>query len=173
LVLLFVAFTGRRWVEAEPQKLSDDGMFPLKNLGVLAIAAVYAQLFMGAAFRHGGMHFLPHIIGAVVTTAILLWASLRALVTFGAIRQIRGAAIAVLALLLVQIGLGFGAYLTRVEWGREAVQPMASMVWTTVAHVAVGALLLAHCFLLTVQAFRHTRVPALSAVSNEQKAVPA
>jgi heme A synthase len=128
---------------------------------------------MGAAFRHGGMHFLPHIIGAVVTTAILLWASLRALVTFGAIRQIRGAAIAVLALLLVQIGLGFGAYLTRVEWGREAVQPMASMVWTTVAHVAVGALLLAHCFLLTVQAFRHTRVPAPSAVSNEQKAVPA
>jgi cytochrome c oxidase assembly protein subunit 15 len=172
LALLFVIFTGRRWVTSEPRNLVDDANVSLRTLSILAIAAVYAQLFLGAAFRHDGMHFLPHVIGAVVATAVLMWAALRALIAFADVRAIRGAAIAVLALLLIQIGLGFGAYLTRIEWGRNAVQPLPSMVWTTVAHVTVGALLLAHCFALAVHTFRNTSA-ATAIVPRDQKAVPA
>jgi cytochrome c oxidase assembly protein subunit 15 len=174
LVLLFVVFTSRRWFESEPQQLTDSGAISLRSLSVLTVVAVYAQLFMGAAFRHNGMHFLPHIVGAVFATGILLWAALRALIAFGTVKPIRGAAVAILALLVLQLGLGFGAYLTRVEWGKAAVQPMPSMVWTTVTHVAVGALLLAHCFMLTVNAFRYTRAAtAESPAREQQKVVPA
>jgi len=56
-----------------------------------------------------------------------------------------------IALLLFQLGFGFAAYLTRVVWGKNAVQPLPSMVSTTVAHVAIGALLLATSFVLEEQ----------------------
>jgi len=159
LALLFAIFEGRRWITVPVSQERDSGTFGMRTLSILAVLAVYMQLFFGAAFRHGGMHFLPHMIGAVIATAILLWACLKALVSFPQIRPLRGAAIAILALLFLQLMLGFAAYLTRVVWGRDAVQPLPSMVASTVAHVAVGALLLAHCFMLAVYSFRHL-VPA-------------
>jgi cytochrome c oxidase assembly protein subunit 15 len=174
LTILMSIFASRRWIESEPQQLQDSGPFGLRTLSLLAITAVYVQLFLGGAFRHGGMHFLPHIIGAGFATVILLWAAIRALVGFSNVRPIRGAAIAILGLLFLQLVLGFGAYLTRIEWGKDAAQPRMSMVLTTVAHVAIGAMLLAHCFMLAVQAYRHlhsrTKEPALVA---DQKVVTA
>jgi len=147
----------------------DTGSVSLRALSIAAIIVVYAQLFMGAAFRHGGMHFLPHLTGALLATIILFWASLRSMIGFPTVKPIRGAGIAIIILLVLQLGLGFGAYLTRIEWGKDAVQPMRAMVGTTVAHVAIGAVLLAHCFMLAVQAFRNTRIQPMAAVG--QKAV--
>lgn len=157
LTVLLTIFTGRRWIESE-NTLSpspDISALGVRTLSLFAIGSVYMQLFLGGAFRHGGMHFLPHLVGAGVATVILLWTSLRGILSYPHIRPVRGASIAIVALLVLQLGLGFGAYITRVVWGKDAVQPRASMVATTVAHVAVGALLLAHCFMLAVQAYRN------------------
>ena len=60
-----------------------------------------------------------------------------------------------MGLLVTQLALGFGAYLTRVQWGKDAPQPLLPMVAATVAHVAVGALVLATAAWLTIQAQRH------------------
>jgi hypothetical protein len=60
-----------------------------------------------------------------------------------------------MALLVTQLGLGFAAYLTRVQWGQDAVQPELPMVISTVAHVAVGALVLASAVVLAMQAWRN------------------
>jgi len=57
-----------------------------------------------------------------------------------------------------QLCLGFTAFLTRVAWGRDAVQPELPMVVSTVAHVAVGALLLATTVILAIQTWRHVPV---------------
>ncbi|MCU1287369.1 MAG: putative Cytochrome oxidase assembly precursor [Acidobacteriales bacterium] len=175
LTILMSIFSSRRWLESPPKSsLPDSGTFGLRNLSLLALLAVYMQLFLGAAFRHGGMHFLPHIIGAAFATVILLWASIRALTGYANVRPIRAAASAILGLLFLQLVLGFGAYLTRVEWGKDAAQPRMSMVATTVAHVAIGALLLAHCFMLAVQAYRHLSSRAAeTSLSSDPKAVTA
>ena len=69
-----------------------------------------------------------------------------------------GAAIIMLALLITQLCLGFTAFLTRVAWGRSAVQPELPMVVATVSHVAVGALLLATTVVLAIQVWRHVPV---------------
>jgi hypothetical protein len=61
-------------------------------------------------------------------------------------------------LLIAQLCLGFTAFLTRVAWGRDAVQPELPMVVSTVAHVAVGALLLATTVILAIQVWRHVPV---------------
>ena len=53
------------------------------------------------------------------------------------------------------------------------IMSMTKMVATTVAHVAVGALLLAHCFMLAVQVYRNLAPAEELAQAIEHKAVPA
>lgn len=155
LAILLAIFASRGWTEGAPTRVPADGGFDFYKLAALATLAVYYQLFVGAAFRHGGMHFLPHLIGAGFATAILLWLVVRALTGYANVREIRGPSIGILALLVTQVVLGFGAYFTRVQWAKAATQSRTLMVWTTVAHVSVGALLLAHCFMVAVRAKRH------------------
>jgi hypothetical protein len=61
-------------------------------------------------------------------------------------------------LLVAQLCLGFLAFITRVAWGQDAVQPELPMVISTVSHVAVGALLLATSVVLAIQVWRHVPV---------------
>ena len=173
LTILFAIFAGRRWIDTAPklERIADAPGWGLRTLSVLATLAVYMQLFFGGAFRHGGMHFLPHLIGAGVATVILLWAAIRGMTFQPVIKPIRGASIAILALLVIQLCLGFAAYLTRVVWGADAVQPLPSMVATTVAHVAVGTLLLAHCFMLMVQSYRNLAPAGDPVRARDEKAV--
>jgi heme a synthase len=174
LILLFSVFTSKKWIESDELGLASGTGVTLHALSILAAGSVYMQLFLGAAFRHGGMHFLPHIIGAGIATAILLWTVVRALSGYGSVPEIRKPAIGIVSLLFVQLVLGFGAYLTRIEWGRDAAQPRMSMVITTVAHVAIGALLLAKTFVLAVQTHRHVRKSESSSQVREgQKVVTA
>ncbi len=173
LTLLFSLFTSKKWIEAETRGLVSAETFNLRALSLLSVAVIYLQLFLGAAFRHGGMHFLPHIIGAVFVTAILPWAAIKALTSYASVPEIKQPAIGILSLLFVQLALGFGAYLTRVEWGRDAVQPELSMVITTVAHVTVGAVLLGKAFVLAVQAHRHIKVASAAPVGKENRVAPA
>ncbi len=130
----------------------------LPLLTTLAAAAVYIQLILGAAFRHHGIKLLPHLISAAVVTVLVLWTIVRVLSDYSRVEQLRRPALMLLALLMVQLSLGFAAWLTRVEWGRDAVQPLGPMVVTTVAHVAVGALLLATTVVLSIQAWRHVAI---------------
>ena len=78
-------------------------------------------------------------------------------------------AIVMLSLLITQLCLGFTAFLTRVAWGRNAVQPEMPMVASTVAHVAVGALLLATTVVLAVQVWRHVPVAFAERVPQAQQ----
>ncbi len=79
-----------------------------------------------------------------------------------------------LSLMIAQLCLGFTAFLTRVAWGRDAVQPELPMVISTVAHVGVGALLLATAVVLAIQVWRHVPVAFEERIpTREQNAVAA
>jgi cytochrome c oxidase assembly protein subunit 15 len=155
IAVLMAMFTSISWVESAAVWPADEHVAAsTRALTLLAVAAVYLQLFFGAGFRHSGISILPHLVNAVITAGILLWTAIRVLVAYGKVRELRMPAVWVLGLLFVQLSLGFAAYLTRVIWGKDVVQPLPSMIHTTVAHVAVGALLLAATFVLAVQAHR-------------------
>ena len=154
LVVIMMIATSREWMVA-PLFVPERRRPRLRTLGTLAAASVYLQLIMGAAFRHSGIKLLPHLVSAVVVTVLLLWTILRILAEHAAVPQLLRPARALLMLLFVQLGLGFAAYLTRIEWGKETPQPVLSMVLATVSHVAVGALVLATSVVLAVQAYRH------------------
>jgi cytochrome c oxidase assembly protein subunit 15 len=157
LMVIMVLVTRREWMEGPLGMVVERHRPRLRTLATLAAAFVYLQLILGAAFRHSAIKLLPHLISAVVVTVLLLWTSTRVLVEYSAAPQLQRIARVQLVLLLVQLGLGLDAYLTRVGWGgSETAQPVPGMVLATVAHVAVGALVLATSVLLAVQAYRYT-----------------
>jgi len=171
---LMALYTGCGWTESAPARIPDEGMPSTHTLAILSIIALYLQLFFGAAFRHSGISILAHLVNAVFTSGILAWTAVRVLSRYGQIPSLRRPAATIIGLLLIQLGFGFAAYLTRVVWGKNAVQPLPSMVSTTVTHVAIGALLLATSFVLEEQVRRHllnapavvpTTEPARKAIS--------
>ncbi len=58
---------------------------------------------------------------------------MRALSQYSRIEAVRRPAITMLALMIAQLCLGFVAFLTRVAWGHDAVQPELPMVISTVS----------------------------------------
>ena len=155
LVVVMALVTGRGWTEAPQGELAESHRLRLTTLATLAAASVYVQLILGAGFRHSGIKLLPHLISAVVVTTLVLWTITRVLTSYGSVAALRRPAVVLMALLVTQLGLGFAAYLTRVQWGQNAVQPEMPMVVSTVAHVAVGALVLASSVVLALRAWRH------------------
>lgn len=174
VVVLIALFTARNWVEETPQIESDERRPNLFTLALLSIFTLYVQLILGAMFRHHGLSWWPHVLNAAAVAIVLTWTSIRALLRYSSVDGIRRPAITMLALLIVQLCLGFVAFLTRVAWGHDAIQPELPMVASTVAHVAVGALLLATTAVLAVQVWRHSPVAVEERThSRERKPVAA
>ena len=158
IAVAIALFTGRKWVEEVPRVEYDTRRPSLFTLTLLSIFVLYVQLILGGMFRHRGMSWWPHVVHAGLVAVVLTWTSVRALSMYSKIEAIRKPAITVLALLITQLCLGFAAFVTRVAWGHDSVQPELPMVVSTVAHVAVGALLLATTAVLAIQVWRHVPV---------------
>ena len=158
IAVIIAVFTGRRWVEEHPRVELDARRPSLFTLTLLSIAVLYVQLILGGMFRHHGMSWWPHVLNAVVVSFVLAWTAVRALTVYPHIEAVRRPAILMLGLVITQLCFGFAAFVTRVDWGRNAAQPESPMVVATVAHVAVGALLLATTAILAIQVWRHVPV---------------
>jgi cytochrome c oxidase assembly protein subunit 15 len=158
IAVAIAVFTGRKWIEEQPPVEFDQRRPSLFTLTLLSIFVLYVQLILGAMFRHHGLSWWPHVVHAIVVSFVLAWTAIRALTVYSQIDAVRRPAIMMLSLVIAQLCLGFTAFLTRVTWGRDAVQPELPMVVSTVAHVAVGALLLATTVILAIQVWRHVPV---------------
>jgi heme a synthase len=158
IAVIIAVFTGRRWVQEQPRVEWDSRRPSLVTLTLLSIFVLYVQLILGAMFRHKGMGWWPHVANAAIVAFVLTWTAIRALSLYSKIEAIKRPAVSLLGLLIGQLCLGFLAFLTRVAWGHDAVQPQLPMIVSTVAHVAVGALLLATAAILAIQVWRHVPV---------------
>ncbi|MCS6817499.1 MAG: COX15/CtaA family protein [Blastocatellia bacterium] len=156
LTVSLAVVTSPTWRRFETSELETRLPAYLPKLCSIAIVGLFVQLLLGAGFRHRGLGILPHILGAIVVSALIL------AIVWGVRKVARehGAALRVIArpaqwtagLLGVQLGLGIAAYLAR-RAARFDPQPLEPMVSLTVAHVACGALLLAALLVLTWRIF--------------------
>jgi len=169
IAVAIALFTGRKWVEEQPRVEFDARRPSLATLTWLSIFVLYVQLILGGMFRHHGMSWWPHVVHAVIVAFVLAWTAVRALSVYSNIEAVRRPAILMLSLLITQLCLGFTAFLTRVAWGRNAVQPELPMVVSTVAHVQVGALLLATAVVLAIQVWQHVPVAFKERVPQAQR----
>lgn len=169
IAVAIALFTGRKWVEEQPRVEFDSRRPSLFTLTLLSVFVLYVQLILGGMFRHHGMSWWPHVVHAVIVAFVLAWTAVRALSVYSQIEAVRRPAIVMLSLLITQLCLGFTAFLTRVAWGKDAVQPELPMVAATVAHVAVGALLLATTVVLAIQVWRHVPVAFAERIPEAQR----
>jgi cytochrome c oxidase assembly protein subunit 15 len=154
VVVAMALFTGRGWLQ-DSEPVFESGVSPSTTaLTTLTAACVWIQLILGAAFRHTGIKLLPHLIGACVVAGMICWTVVRVLTRYGNVPQLRKPAQLLLAFLLLQLGLGFAAYITHLQWEIDPVQPLFSLVLSTVAHVAGGAVVLATSVVLAIQTRR-------------------
>jgi len=174
IVVSMALFSSRLWLETPPANFAEHSSPSLRTLSLLCVLSILVQLMLGAAFRHSGIKLLPHLFSAAVVTVLLIWTASRALTNHSLPTAVRRPANALLGLLIVQLCLGLAAYLTRVQWGADAVQPQLAMVLSTVSHVIVGALLLATSVVLAIEVRRHI-LPVAATASDEalDKAVTA
>lgn len=148
-------FTSPSW-RRRAQIVPDAGWPSVRALAAACPIIVLVQLALGAAYRHQALGLVPHVIGAMVVTGMILFAGGTVLVHYGSHRELRRWAITLVVITFLQVFAGIGAYMSRVAT-ETAVQPMPVMVWFTVAHVVMGALTLAASVVLAIQVLRNVR----------------
>jgi cytochrome c oxidase assembly protein subunit 15 len=152
-----IALFTSAWWEREPVLWrSDFGSPSLHALSVAAVAAVFVQLILGAAFRHKAFGIIPHLAGAVVVTGLIFCLAGALKRRFPGVPELRSAARGLHILIGLQLLLGAAAYWSRL-YAATFPQPIPVMVVLTVAHVVTGALVLVGTVLVTLVCYRLVR----------------
>ena len=151
-VLGIAVFTSKWWI-SEQLLLTDSGSPSIHTLAILNAAAIYLQVILGAGFRHKEIPIWPHMAGALVVLGIVTWTAVVLRKRFGQSRELSKARILLHAIFGTQFLLGFGAYWSRISTA-DAPQPMPVMVWLTVIHTVVGAILFAFSVLIVLICYR-------------------
>lgn len=151
-VLSIAVFTSKWWISERPQ-LQDSGTPPIHSLAILNAAIIYLQVILGAGFRHREIPIWPHMVGAMVVLGMVIWTAIALRKRFPQSRELSKARILLHAIFGTQFLLGFGAYWSRLITA-DAPQPMPLMVWLTVIHTVVGAILFAFSVLIVLTCYR-------------------
>jgi cytochrome c oxidase assembly protein subunit 15 len=168
MTVIIAIFTGRASVTA-PERVSQPAGRRIARLALISVGVLYVQLTLGGLFRHGGLSWWPHVAHSIVVVAMLSWITFLALSNYKDVDRIRQPALLILILLVIQVCLGSAALYTRVLHGREAVQPEPAMVISTVAHVGLGALLLATTVVLAIRVWLIDSQPGKSGMKRIPK----
>jgi heme a synthase len=151
-VLSIAVFTSRWWISDQPQT-EDAGSPAIHTLAIVNAAVIYFQVILGAGFRHKEIPVWPHMVGALIVLAMVIWTAAVLRRRFEKSRVISKTRILLHAVLGIQLLLGLGAYWSRLTSVNDP-QPMPAMVTLTVLHTVVGALLFAVSVLLVLLCYR-------------------
>ncbi len=131
------------------------------RLAAVAVAALYGQIVLGAFATHAGWIGL-HLAGAAVAGGLAALLAVHVLVRHGGEPALARPAALLLALVLVQLGLGLGAYVARFT-GLAVPGGAAVALALPVAHRATGALLLGAALALALRLGRRLALVARDA----------
>jgi cytochrome c oxidase assembly protein subunit 15 len=153
------------WWQKDHSQLDEASGRPALQLATWTTVAIFAQLILGAAFRHGAFGIQPHMAGAGIVTIMVIWAARMVKSSFPGVPEMRRRIVFLHATFGIQILLGVAAYWAVLRAG-DNFQPTITYVTLTVAHVLGGALLLAASLILTLSCFRLIRPSSLVAVNS-------
>ena len=142
--------------QGEPTIIHDEGSPSLKALARATWIGLLIQTALGALYRHQIVGLVPHVAGAMLVMGMVMYAGIAAFSTDGAPPAVKRPALILLIMTGVQMLIGLGAYLYRMEL-REQATGQSAMLTFTVMHVAVGALTTACSALMGMQILRYVR----------------
>ncbi len=195
MAVALVAFTSRWWSAAVPR--TDQRAGGLQRLAIATTIIAYVQLVLGALVRHipddaapatFRMYVIFHLIMAAALTVHVLWLAACVVRGFRGEPLLLRPTLALAALILIQLGLGAGTYLThygppswlaRYDWAASYTIQAQSLtqLHITTAHVAAGSLIFVTALVVTLRSLRlfnamptrrtssvETRLPVLEVV---------
>src|SRR5882724_4289748 len=142
ITVSLAVFTSPGWLDTQKLTIDHDHSAPLRPMCVASLAVILTQLLLVA-----------HICGAVVVTLVLGTTVALVLSRYRGQAWLAKPATLAAVLLVVQLGLGLAAYITRMRSPYDP-QPLNPMIAVTVAHVACGALVFAAAIVMTLRVFR-------------------
>ena len=152
-------FTSRDWIENQnlSERIGDDvSAKKLRRLSLITTCLIYIQLIFGAVLRYTGHRLDAHLLFAFLVT-LHIFLLVRRFFSMGEDTQKIGQSLPLLllGLLAVQLMLGTGAYITKLTALSETASALLTNI-VTIAHVAVGALMLVSSFVITLKIYRFT-----------------
>ncbi len=121
----------------KPSPLEDGGFPSLRQLGFLMPAVTLLQIGLGAAYRRELAGAVPHISWAFATAICVMMAGTFVLTQKESGRLLRGISVWLLGLTGIQLLLGVGAYLARLNPGE------GWLAFISTAHITTGSLVMA------------------------------
>jgi cytochrome c oxidase assembly protein subunit 15 len=167
LVCCAALLTSPEWTRP-PQQVHDYGWPSLRSLAIWTPALVFIQILLGALFRHHVWSVVPHILGAMFVSGVVLLFGLFVLTQFPDHEALRKGALAILMTMLVQVLLGVFTYVSG-SAASESTVPGLLAATVIVAHVVTGGILFVSSLVLAMQVRRHV-LPRLVPAENMQAA---
>lgn len=142
----------------EPQIIADYGWPSLRSLSISLPALVTVQIALGAAFRHGMLGLMPHVIGAILISMFILMVGSFVLQQCKTHQTLSFAGRTMMVVTFVQVFLGIAVFTVR----SLPKQEVAAVLAIASAHVATGALLLGASIVLGMHIRRNVSPKAAS-----------
>jgi hypothetical protein len=132
--------------------LEDAGRPSLRSLSVFAGYSLAAQILLGASLRREALPVIPHILGAMLVAAVVLYLVMAVFMQYSSYRELKTPSILLTGLIGAQVLLGIGALLNK------AGQPVLAMPprFFSAAHIVTGSLTMAMTVVLAMRISRHT-----------------
>lgn len=141
ILVSIAVFTSRWWMENLSQ-YEDSGWPSIHSLAILNSFLIFLQVFVGAGFRHKYLSLKPHVFGAPIILAVVIWTATVLRRRFPQVPAMKRMRILLHFIVGAQILLGIAALWTRIQSASDP-QPLPPVVITTVIHTVVGAMLFA------------------------------
>lgn len=154
LVCCAALLTSYEW-KRPPRRVHDYGWPSLRTLAIWTPALVFIQILLGALFRHHVWSVVPHILGAMFVSGVVLLFGLFVLTQFPDHEPLRKGALAILMTMVVQVLLGVFTYVSGSGAGESAIPPGLLSAGVIVAHVVTGGILFVSSLVLAMQVRRN------------------
>jgi heme a synthase len=151
LTISLTVFTSRAWSSSASANSLSDGA-RLSRLCMATAALIYIQSVLGAVVRHTGERIDAHLAVGVLVALHVFLIMIRVTKHHAGANELTRPALALFAMLLIQLALGVLSYLGKFT----AMLPLSAdaIVLLTTTHLAVGAMMLAVTVALSLRTYR-------------------
>jgi heme a synthase len=152
-ILVSIAVCTSRWYMQSLPQYVDRGSPSIHSLVTLNAVIIFLQVLAGAAFRHKYLSLKPHVYGAAIVLAMVIWTAYVLGQRFPEVAAITRVRKLLHSIVGLQILLGLVALWARIT-SADDPQPLPPVVISTVIHTVFGAILFASSIATVIVCYR-------------------